>query len=103
MREWFRPAAPLDRALRRAARGLHPRQASSLGPITPVTPQARVTEVFAPAIAHPDVSRSPGRGAAATTAIAVAGLLALAATASAAGRLRRRSERPPATLARKAR
>jgi hypothetical protein len=102
--EWFRPAAPLDRALRHAARGLHPRPAFAPGPITPVTPQARVAEVFAPA-AGPDTNKRLGPPAATTTAIAGAAavLLALAAAASAAGRLWRRSERAPATLGRKAR
>jgi hypothetical protein len=101
--EWLRPGPPLARALRRAARGLHPRPASALGAITRITPQARVTEVFAPAA---DTPKSPGLRAARTTAVTAgiaAALLALTGAALAAKRLRRRSERPPATLARKAR
>ena len=103
--EWLRPAAPLDRALRRAARGMRPRPAAALGPITPITPQARVTVVFTPAAEDTEPPKHGPRATSTTAVTAAAGaavLLAIAA-ALAAKRLRRRSERAPATLARKAR
>jgi hypothetical protein len=104
--EWLRPAPALDRALRRAARGLRPRPASSLGPITPMLPEARVTEVFAPAAEDAGTATRASRPAIATAVAVGAGtaaLLILAAAASAAMRLRRRAQRPPGTHGRKAR
>jgi hypothetical protein len=99
-RSWTRPGPGLAGALRRAARGLRPNPAAELGSVTDAPPGARVVEVFAPA------ERGDGGGPGATViaiAIAAAGLLAIAAVAWRTRARRRRSERPPATLAAKAR
>jgi hypothetical protein len=66
-REWTRPGPALDRALRRAARGLRSHPASELPSLCGA--QARVDEVFAPAR-----KRDPGPPIVA--AAALAGLLA---------------------------
>ena len=80
---WSRPAAVLDRALRRAARGLRPRPAADLGALRERRPHARVVEVFAPAGAPRRDGDGGGPGAtAAAAAIAVAALLAGAAGAA---------------------
>jgi len=102
-REWLRPAAPFDRGLRRAARGLNPKPASALA-IGPPAPQARVTEVFSPADRDAASAQAIGDGGRERAALAgAAALLALGAAAGAVARMRRRTERPPATLARTAR
>jgi hypothetical protein len=83
---WSRPEPVLERALRRAARGLRPHAASALGALESPEPRARVVEVFAPA-------RDAGDGGSLATA-AVAGA-ALVAALGAAGALRARRRRRP--------
>jgi hypothetical protein len=100
-RAWTRPALVLDRALRRAARGLRPRPAAALGDVSDAPARARVVDVFAPAgSGRGDGGGRPGAVALAAAA-AAAGLAA--ATALAVRRARRRDERGSATLARRPR
>jgi hypothetical protein len=99
-RSWTRPGAALDRALRRAARGLRPHAAAALGSVADTPPAARVVEVFAPAAR--DAAAGPGGPTPGAIAGAAAGLLALAAAIGSRARrrrARRRARRPPAPLA----
>jgi hypothetical protein len=95
---WSRPAPVLDRALRRAARGLTPKAPAALGSLREPRPEARVVEVFAPADdAGGDDGDGRGPGAA-VGAIALVALLAGAGGAAVA-RARRRGQRADARAA----
>jgi hypothetical protein len=70
-REWTRPGPALDRALRRAARGLRANPATELTPLE-AAPPARVDEVYTPARENDPAPPIVAAGAVATLLAALA-------------------------------